>query len=418
MNTRGRKLFRYVAGFMTAAVLMGAAYTTTAMASGIGLISTEDLLDIYADASTDSEVVGQVMDEGRVAILGRSDGWVQIQAGNIVGWVPESNLIETDDSNEEAVEANEELITELAEQIIETQESAESISEEDALAQENNTAEENGPETAQEAQAAETAALPHMAAETDTPAETGAQMQENAPAEQSAGTAGESRELTEEEKAALEAYVEAQALLEEQIRQQQAMLDAAIAEAAKQAEEQAAALVQQEEAAKRAEAEAAMQVKQAEEQAAKAQQEEADKQAAAEAAQKETPEPAADMTEQETLNETGVTEDELYLLANIIYCEAGSEPYIGKVAVGSVVMNRVASDKSPNTIKEVIYAKNQFSPVGNGSLAKALRNNSADESCYRAALEALRGSKPVGNKLFFRRVNGRSGQVIGHHVFY
>ena len=108
----------------------------------------------------------------------------------------------------------------------------------------------------------------------------------------------------------------------------------------------------------------------------------------------------------------------MYLLANIIYCEAGCEPYIGKVAVGNVVMNRVKSSRQPDTIRGVIYAKGQFSPVRNGSLDRALRNGSADESCYQAALDALSGSKPVGDKLFFRRVNGRPGQVIGHHVFY
>ena len=39
-------------------------------------------------------------------------------------------------------------------------------------------------------------------------------------------------------------------------------------------------------------------------------------------------------------------------------------------------------------------------------------------ACYQAAIEALAGAQPVGDKLFFRRNNGRSGQVIGHHVFY
>ena len=105
-------------------------------------------------------------------------------------------------------------------------------------------------------------------------------------------------------------------------------------------------------------------------------------------------------------------------MANLIYCEANGEPYVGKVAVGSVVLNRVHSDVQPNTIREVIYARKQFSPVGNGSLARALRAGKADDSCFQAALEALAGAKPVGDKLYFRRVNGRSGMVIGRHVFY
>ena len=114
----------------------------------------------------------------------------------------------------------------------------------------------------------------------------------------------------------------------------------------------------------------------------------------------------------------GATEEDLYLMANLIYCEASGEPYVGKVAVGSVVLNRVRSDAQPNTIREVIYARKQFSPVGNGSLARALRAGKADDSCFQAALEALTGARPVGDKLYFRRVNGRSGIVIGRHVFY
>ncbi|MBQ8688517.1 MAG: cell wall hydrolase, partial [Ruminococcus sp.] len=74
--------------------------------------------------------------------------------------------------------------------------------------------------------------------------------------------------------------------------------------------------------------------------------------------------------------------------------------------------------KHPDTISDVIYARNQFTPVRNGMLKKALEGNQADASCYQAALEALTGVQPVGDKVFFRRVNGRSGQVIGHHVFY
>ena len=113
-----------------------------------------------------------------------------------------------------------------------------------------------------------------------------------------------------------------------------------------------------------------------------------------------------------------ISAEELKLLANIIYCEAGSESYVGKVAVGNVIMNRVKSVSQPNTITEVVYARGQFSPVRNGSLQRALSSDKADASCYQAAIEALAGAQPVGDKLFFRRNNGRSGQVIGHHVFY
>ncbi len=106
------------------------------------------------------------------------------------------------------------------------------------------------------------------------------------------------------------------------------------------------------------------------------------------------------------------------LLAALIYCEAGSEPYIGQVAVGAVVINRVRSAAYPNTIVGVIYQKGQFSPVASGRLATRL-SIGANDSCYRAADEAMAGSTPVGNCLYFRRANPQvNGQIIGNHVFY
>lgn len=352
MNTKGRKLFRCAAGVAAVTALMSAAYATTAMASGIGQIDTADLLDIHAEADSSSEVVGQVMDEGHVAILEQNDGWVRIQAGEIIGWVPDANLIETDISNEEAVWANEEVIEELAEEAQDTQDSDEAAPSEEAQ------------EPAEEETASEEAQEPGE--------------EETAPEE-----ASEEEEETEVETVAefsKEEQLSAQAVIEEQKKIQQAA-----EEAARQAR-----IAQQEQEAR--EALAMQQALEAE---------------AAKEAQK-----------QAILASAGVTEEELYLLANIIYCEAGCEPYIGKVAVGSVVLNRVASDRQPDNITDVIYAKGQFSPVRNGSLQRALDRSSADESCYQAALEALAGAKPVGDKLYFRRVNGRSGQVIGHHVFY
>lgn len=108
-----------------------------------------------------------------------------------------------------------------------------------------------------------------------------------------------------------------------------------------------------------------------------------------------------------------------YLLANLIYCEAGGEPYEGQVAVGSVVMNRVLSAKFPNTIAGVIYQKGQFSPVKSGRLALALQVNKATEKCYRAADEAMAGVTNVGNCVFFRTpIPGLTGISIGGHIFY
>ena len=106
------------------------------------------------------------------------------------------------------------------------------------------------------------------------------------------------------------------------------------------------------------------------------------------------------------------------LLAAIIECEAGGEPYVGQVAVGNVVMNRVKSPLFPNTVLEVIYQNRQFSPVGSGRYAVVLARG-ANESCYNAARDAMAGSAPVGNCLFFRTpIPGLTGTQIGGHIFY
>ena len=112
-------------------------------------------------------------------------------------------------------------------------------------------------------------------------------------------------------------------------------------------------------------------------------------------------------------------EGDRYLLANIIYCEAGNQSYEGQVAVGSVVINRVLSSRYPDTVTGVIYQNKQFSPVGNGHLALALANNSATESCYSAADAAMSGTTNVGNCLYFRTpIEGLTGIQIGGHIFY
>ena len=339
MNGKGRKLFRCAVGILTSVMMMGA-YTTTAMASGIGVIDAKDMLDIHAEANTASAVIGQVMEDGHVAILTKYNDWVQIQAGEIAGWVPAENLVETEISNEEAVAANEQVIAERT---------GATASEDEFFAEE-------------EVQQDETAALQ---------------------AEASEAAQNEIEEVqTAEEAARLEAEAQAKAAAEE----------------AAQLEAEAQAKAAAEEAAR---LEAEVQAKAAAEEAARIAAEAQQAALAAQAAQT-----------------AAVSAEELKLLANIIYCEAGSESYVGKVAVGNVIMNRVKSASQPNTITEVVYAKGQFSPVRNGSLQRALSSDKADAACYQAAIEALAGAQPVGGKLFFRRNNGRSGQVIGHHVFY
>lgn len=106
------------------------------------------------------------------------------------------------------------------------------------------------------------------------------------------------------------------------------------------------------------------------------------------------------------------------LLAAIIQCEAGGEPWEGKIAVGAVIMNRVCSEAFPNTVAGVVYQSGQFQPVASGRLAIRLAEGANDE-CYRAADAVMSGSNNIGNCLFFRTVvPGIHGTIIGHHVFY
>ncbi|MBR5247751.1 MAG: cell wall hydrolase [Lachnospiraceae bacterium] len=119
------------------------------------------------------------------------------------------------------------------------------------------------------------------------------------------------------------------------------------------------------------------------------------------------------------ISEVTFEESDRKLLANLIYCEAGGEPYEGQVAVGAVVINRLLSAKFPNTIVGVIYQNRQFSPVASGRLELALAQDKATEKCYRAADEAMSGVTNVGNCLFFRTpIEGLTGISIGGHIFY
>ena len=116
--------------------------------------------------------------------------------------------------------------------------------------------------------------------------------------------------------------------------------------------------------------------------------------------------------------ETVTTADssDLNLLAAIIYCEAGNQSREGKVAVGAVVLNRVASASFPNSISEVVYQAGQFTPAYSGALASALASG-VPSDCVEAAQAALNGENPVGGALYFNTGSG-TGVKIGAHQFY
>ncbi len=127
----------------------------------------------------------------------------------------------------------------------------------------------------------------------------------------------------------------------------------------------------------------------------------------------------ASQSEWRTIGDVTFEEGDRYLLANLIYCEAGNQPYEGQLAVGAVVINRLLSSVYPNTVVGVIYQRKQFSPVLDGHLAIALAQDKATENCYKAADEAMSGKTNVGGCVYFRTpIEGLTGIQIGGHIFY
>lgn len=121
-------------------------------------------------------------------------------------------------------------------------------------------------------------------------------------------------------------------------------------------------------------------------------------------------------TEAPQTEAAAATASDTDLLAALIYCEAGNQPYDGMVGVGAVVMNRVNSSSFPGSISEVIYQDGQFTPASSGGLASALANG-VPSTCYDAAADALNGVNPVGSALYFNTGSGK-GNKIGDHQFY
>jgi len=89
-------------------------------------------------------------------------------------------------------------------------------------------------------------------------------------------------------------------------------------------------------------------------------------------------------------------ENDINLLARLISAEAKREPYIGQIAVGAVILNRVKNPSFPNSIAGVIYQPGAFSCIDDGQF-----NQPIAESAYRAALAALNNVDPVGGALYY-----------------
>lgn len=117
----------------------------------------------------------------------------------------------------------------------------------------------------------------------------------------------------------------------------------------------------------------------------------------------------------------GQQSNDLYILAKCIYAEARGEVYVGKVAVGAVVLNRVASPDFPNTIYGVVYQPWAFTSVSDGQM-----NLEPDDTAYQAAQDALNGWDPTYGCLYYYNpavatsswiFNRKTVVEIGNHVF-
>ena len=290
----------------------------------------------------------------QAVVLGHDEDWTKVQVGDITGWVESEHLTNGSDTTED-------IVPESPEKTEQTGSTEEKIEQKEQTEEKESISE---PEQNEAVQAV-------MAAAKDT------------------------QRINEQQKA---------------IETQKAE------EAAKAAEEQKAIQKAAEEAARKAAAEAQAAAEEAARKAA-AEAQAAAQQAAAKAAA-EAQAAAVQAAQLAVIAQAGVSPQDVDLLAALIQCEAGGEPYVGQVAVGNVVMNRVESAGHPASIPDVIYAAGQFSPVRNGSLSRTLSTGRVSASCRQAAVEAIAGSSPVGDKLYFRRANGRGGQIIGNHVFY
>lgn len=119
-----------------------------------------------------------------------------------------------------------------------------------------------------------------------------------------------------------------------------------------------------------------------------------------------------------------LTKDDIYLMAQIVYAESKGEPYEGKIAVASVILNRVLDPKFPQSISGVIFQPNAFSCVVDGTISVT-----PTDECFSAVYDAIEGNDPTGEALFFYNpeiatcswminIDKNDSKSIGHHLFF
>lgn len=98
-----------------------------------------------------------------------------------------------------------------------------------------------------------------------------------------------------------------------------------------------------------------------------------------------------------TKSESGIASSSDYdLLARIISAEARGEPYMGQVAVGAVILNRIEHPSFPDTLSGVVYQKNAFTCLNDGQFYEPV-----SQSAYKAATDALNGLDPSGGAIYY-----------------
>ena len=89
-------------------------------------------------------------------------------------------------------------------------------------------------------------------------------------------------------------------------------------------------------------------------------------------------------------------QNNLNLLARVVYGEARGEPYTGQVAVAAVVLNRVKNSNFPNTVSGVVYQKGAFDAVADGQI-----NLTPNSTAKKAAQDALNGWDPTYGAIYY-----------------
>jgi N-acetylmuramoyl-L-alanine amidase len=115
------------------------------------------------------------------------------------------------------------------------------------------------------------------------------------------------------------------------------------------------------------------------------------------------------------------TDTNINLLARIISAESRGEPYVGQVAVGAVILNRIEHPSFPDTLSGVIYQDGAFTAIVDGQF-----NEPVSDSAYSAARDALNGWDPTGGCIYYYNPAKTSNSfmhsrqtvtVIGNHRF-